>query len=59
MTELNFSRKIFLKKKKEALAKINSFQENFRKKELKIKADLEVAGRIWKELGERFKWWSA
>jgi len=57
VNKLNFSRGLFLKKKKEALAKINSFQENFRKKELKIKADLEEAGRIWKELGERFKWW--
>jgi len=57
MTELNFSRKIFLEKKKEALTKVNSFRENFKKRETKVKAELEEAGRILKELGERFKWW--
>lgn len=57
MTELNFSREVFLKKKKEALTKVNSFREKFKKKELEMKADLDEAGRILKELGERFKWW--
>ncbi len=59
MTELNFSRKIFLKKKKEALTKVYSFRENFKKRETKVKPDLEEAGRILKELGERFKWWQS
>jgi len=57
MTELIFSRKIFLKKKKEALTKVNSFREKFKNKETKVKTELEEAGRILKELGERFKWW--
>ncbi len=57
MTEINSSRELFLKKKKEALTKVNSFREKFKKKELEMKADLEEAGRILKELGERFKWW--
>ncbi len=57
VNKLNFSRESFLKKKKEALDKINSYQESFKKKELEIKADLEEAERIWKELSERFKWW--
>ena len=57
MTELNFSRKIFLKKKKEALTKVNSFREKFKKRELEKKVELEEAGRILKELSEKFKWW--
>ena len=57
MTELNFSREIFLKKKKEALTKVNSFRENFKKRETKVKAELKEAGRILKELSERFRWW--
>jgi len=57
VNKLNFSREIFLKKKKEALTKVNSFRENFEKRELEMKADLEEVGRIWKELGKRFKWW--
>ena len=57
MNKSNFSRGVFLKKKKEALTKVNSFRENFKKRETKVKAGLEKAGRILKELGERFKWW--
>jgi len=57
VNKLNFPREIFLKKKKETLTKVNSFRENFKKRELEMKADLEEAGRIWKELGKRFKWW--
>ena len=57
MNKLNFSREVFLKKKKEALTKVNSFREKFKNKETKVKAELEEAGRILKELGERFKWW--
>lgn len=56
---VNFSREIFLKKKEEALTKVNSFRENFKKRELEMEADLEKAGRIWKELGKRFKWWGS
>jgi len=59
MTELIFSRKIFLKKKKEALTKVNSFRENFKKRETKVKADLEKAGRILKELSKKFTWWES
>jgi len=57
VNKLNFSREVFLKKKKEALTKVNSFREKFKNKETKVKAELEEAGRILKELGERFKWW--
>jgi len=59
VNKLNFSREIFLKKKKEALTKVNSFRENFKKRELEIRAYLEETGRIWKELGKRFKWWGS
>ena len=59
MTELIFSRKTFLKKKKEALTKVHSFRENFKKKETKVKADLEEAGRILKELSKKFTWWQS
>jgi len=59
MTELIFSRKIFLKKKKEALNKVNSFRENFKKRETEVKADLEEAGRILKELSKKFTWWQS
>jgi len=57
MTKLNSSREHFVRKRKQALTKINSFREDFRKKEMK--ADLEEAGRILKELSERFKWWGS
>ena len=50
-------RKNLIEKRKGAMAKFNSAKENFEKKKKRIKADLEEAGRIWKELGERFKWW--
>ena len=59
MTELIFSRKTFLKKKKEALTKVNSFREKFKKKELEVKADLEEAGKVWRKVGEKFKWWQS
>ena len=47
----------YRKKTKAALAKFNSARENFKKRETKVKAELEEAGRILKELSERFKWW--
>ena len=50
-------RKNLIEKRKESMARFNSARENFEKKEKKVKADLEKASRIWKELSERFKWW--
>jgi hypothetical protein len=57
MSKLNLTREDFTKKRTEAMTKFRSLRENFRKREKEIKADLEKAGRIWKKLGERFKWW--
>ncbi|MBL7184818.1 MAG: hypothetical protein ISS70_00710 [Phycisphaerae bacterium] len=57
MSELNSARRDFVAKRKESLIKLDSFREDFRKKEKKVKADLEKAGRIWKGLDERFEWW--
>ncbi len=59
MTELNVSRKIFLKKKKEALTKVNSFRENFKKRELEVKADLEEASKNLAELNKKCTWWQS
>ena len=59
MTELNVSRKIFLKKKKEALTKVNSFRENFKKRELEVKADLEEASKNLAELSKKCTWWQS
>jgi len=59
VNKLNFSRGAFLKKKKEALTKVNSFGENFKKRETKVKADLKEAGKIWRKVGEKFKWWQS
>ena len=44
-------------KRKTAMVRFNLYKDTFEKKKSRIKADLEEAGRIWKELGERFKWW--
>ncbi|MDP2971815.1 MAG: hypothetical protein Q8P64_21800 [Deltaproteobacteria bacterium] len=57
--KLSVSRDVFLEKKKEALTKVNSFRDKFEKRETKVKAELEEAGRILKELSERFKWWGS
>jgi len=59
MSKLNFPRVDFTKKRAEVLTKFRSLRENFRKREKRIKADLEKAGRIWKKLGERFRWWQS
>lgn len=59
MTKLNSSREYFIKKRKEALTKINSFREEFKKKEKEIRADLEEARRIWREMSETFEWWQS
>jgi hypothetical protein len=55
--KLSASRDAFLEKKKEALTKVNSFRDEFEKRETKVEAELEEAGRILKELSERFRWW--
>jgi hypothetical protein len=44
-------------KRKTAMVRFDLYRDTFEKKKSRIKADLEEAGRIWKELGERFKWW--
>jgi len=68
MTELNSSRDLsvvsaqtgnFIRKKKEALTKINSFREKFIKQEKEAREDLEEASRIWKEVSKKFKWWQS
>lgn len=53
------NRGAYRKKRKELMAKFNSARENFEEKEKAMKADLEEAGRIWRELSERFKWWQS
>jgi len=58
-TRLNLPGEDFTKKRTEALTKFESFRQNFRSREKKIRADLEKAGRIWKKAGERFKWWGS
>ncbi len=59
MTELIFSRKTFLKKKKETLTKVNSFRENFKKRELEVKADLDEASKNLAELSKKCEWWQS
>jgi hypothetical protein len=49
----------YIKKSKEALSKLQAIKESFRSREKKIRADLEKAGRIWKKLGQGFKWWGS
>ena len=59
MTKLNLPRKDFTEKRIEALTKFKSLKQNFRKRERKIRAELEKAHKIWEQLGERFKWWQS
>jgi len=59
MSELNSARRDFTKKRTEALTKLDSFREDFRNREKKITTDLEKARKIWKKVGERFKWWQS
>ena len=59
MTRLDSPSKNFFKKRAEALTKFKSFRQNFRKREKKIRADLEKARKIWGKLGEKFKWWQS
>jgi hypothetical protein len=55
--KLDISREVFPEKKKKALTKVNSIRDKFEKRETKAKAELKEAGRILKELSERFRWW--
>jgi len=59
MRDLNFSREIFLRKKKEALTKVHSFRENFKKRETKVKADLDEASKNLAELNKKCTWWQS
>jgi len=58
-TRLNLPRKNFTQKRAEAMTKFNTLKQSFRKREKKIKADLERASKIWGKLGQRFKWWQS
>jgi len=59
MTGLDSPRKDFIKNRAEAMTKFNTLKQSFRKREKKITADLEKARKIWKKVGERFKWWQS
>ncbi len=59
MTRLDSHKKDFAKKRDEALTKFKSLKQNFRKREKKIRTDLEKASKIWGKLGQRFKWWQS
>jgi len=59
MTKLGSARENFIKKRREALTKIDSFREEFERKEKEIRADLEEARRIWREMSETFEWWQS
>jgi len=59
MSDLNFSREVFLKKKKEALTKVHSFRENFKKRETKVKTDLDEASKTLANLSKKFTWWQS
>jgi len=48
-----------LRKEEGGVYKLNSFRENFKRKEKEIRADLEEARRIWREVSETFKWWQS
>jgi len=59
MSELNFHRKDFVRKRYESQVKVNLCREKFRDLERQRKMDLEKASRIWKKLGKRFRWWGS
>jgi len=56
---LDSPKKDFIKKRNEALTKFKFLRQNFRKREKKIRADLEKVSNLWGKLGERFKWWQS
>ncbi len=58
-TSLNLPGVDVTKKRTEAMTKFRSLRQNFRSREKKIRADLEKARKIWKKVGERFKWWGS
>jgi len=58
-TRLNLPRECYIKKSKEALSKLQAIKGNFRRREKRIKADLEKAHKIWEQLGKKFKWWQS
>jgi len=37
--------------------KVNLLREKFKRKEEDIRRDLEEAGKIWRGLSKRFRWW--
>ena len=59
MTELNSIRENKTQKLKQASAKFLALKAAFEKKEKSARADLEKAGRIWNEVGKKFKWWQS
>ena len=59
VTKSNLHREGYIKKSKEALIKLQAIKESFRSREKKIRADLEKARKIWKIVGERFRWWES
>ena len=59
MVELISFRENIIKKRKRALTKVNSLRKEFEKKEKDMRADLEEARRIWKEISEKFSWWQS
>jgi Ribonuclease G/E len=55
-----------IRKGKEAMSRLQAIKENFicrtpygGNREKKIRADLEKARKIWKKVGERFRWWGS
>jgi len=56
MTELISFRENIIKKRKQALTKVNSLRKEFEKKEKDKRAELEEERRIWREMSEIFKW---
>jgi len=59
MTKPNLPGENFAGKSKVALSKLQSFREGFRKREKRITADLKKARKIWKKVGEKFRWWGS
>jgi len=52
-------RKNLTEKRKTAMVSFNLYRDTFKKRKCRIKADLEEAGKGWKEVGEKFKWWQS
>lgn len=48
-------RKDLVKNRKELIDNLNSFREDFKKKEREVKRDLEEADRIWDKMKETLK----